>query len=96
MLKTGHIFFGDPRNLIIATGTLGAAVASEVEAATDSAPAGTAVNLALDMLNPVADIVELESFLEEIGTDIIEKLYDLELEDQEIEEILDVENLDDL
>jgi RHS repeat-associated protein len=81
--RTGHVFYGNPKGVLLAVAGLGAAVANEVEAATGSELAGTAVGLGVDFFNPAADIVELEELLEEIGVDIIEEIYDVDLEAEE-------------
>lgn len=80
--KTDHIFYGKPnaQNILITQGTLGALTAAEVEAATSSEMLGNIAELAVDQINPAADILSLKKLFEEIGTDLIEVYYDVDIE----------------
>ena len=42
---------------------------------------GDAVAFAVDMVNPISDIHDAAELIEEIGTDIIESIYEVELND---------------
>jgi RHS repeat-associated protein len=63
---------------------LGAAAADTVEAATGSPTLGGLVGFAIDFVNPAGDIVEATELLNEIGTDIIEAQYDVEIGDEKL------------
>jgi RHS repeat-associated protein len=77
--------------IVAAAAGLGAAAQSSVEAATGSETVGTIVEVAIDFVNPATDIQEGAALVEEIGTDIVEAVYDVEL-GEDGEEAVEKEN----
>ncbi|MGB5571953.1 MAG: RHS repeat-associated core domain-containing protein, partial [Thermoanaerobaculia bacterium] len=86
----GHVHY-DVESVIIAGTGLGAAAASQVEAATGSEVIGEAAGFVVDFFNPVSDIQEAASLLDEVGTDIVEAVYDVELDEEDEDAIADEE-----
>jgi len=77
----GHVAY-DTETLVLAVAGAGALAAGKVEAATGSELIGGATGLVIDFFNPAQDIVAIESLLEDIGTDIIESSFGVDLDDE--------------
>ena len=71
--------------VVAAVAGAGAAAGSAVEAATGSETLGEVIGGAVDFINPATDIQEGAALVEEIGTDIIEAIYDVDLDEEEVD-----------
>ncbi len=72
----------DLKTVVAAAASIGAAASEKVGAATGSEASGKVVQVAIDFVNPAQDIQEAADLVTEIGTDIIELVMGVELDEQ--------------